>query len=1036
MPTITPAPEPKKFTDEELKKYGIHMASRLNEDDAQGQNKWADIDDDDDDWAPEAITWGDGTKTTLPHLDEPPIPVQDKSSVPNPTKPQMKPKSPAPAASHGSPMSKTGGLAMGRGLVLKPASQDKPALIAKPPVSASPAKSPWATLPPIERASPGLANPTSLPQSQVQDVTNAKPPLHLPKEIAADDFNRSSWRDGSSYTNRELYNSQSGRYEPVSDRRGSFKSESHTKYPSLLQRPHPSDQAVESHVPTHSGRLPQDGSFTRRRGSSSVSTGSGLFPQRMGKSNETGTALGPPTDTMPTNRASFSSYVESPASSSTEPVSSGHPLSNRQISQPRDAKSSPSSTFATPQLGQADSNSIPVQQPGDGIVDEVEYQKKLMRERIELARKRRQEEEAREEAAKKERIQKKLEALGPAPEKRSGKKELSPKADIVKPTQIQQRERRASNDRDGPVAAELSPVSAGSTVPSHADGPVTSSKVHSSTSSLPPASVGSRRPSHGQESRRNDLWGGPGARPDRFPSWGAGGPPSSRNVWGSPDNDRGLGNGTFNPDLGRVTNSSTTPSQGPKGPLPIAPPSNTAMAPSHTQPQAPQIPSISSQSSRYSVPSSDLASKWVTSVAENDQKLSAARLTERVGRERQLLERGLTVEDTQPTIKDTWRPIHVPGDGTRHTISTVDVQSLQPAPWKAPKDAPPKGPAVLEDSTPSVNAGVIGSGAPSQPRPSRFFPAKDARPEMNSGLGISRPPSPTPPPPTMEGHPAYEGDVMRPHVSLPKPQPVVKLPPTMLSSQQTSTRSNSVWSTRTGTKDGQRDQYSHNLPTDGERNWQARFHKLFHGDKLPQNRDIGVDASSKGPFDHLGHQTSATVSLPVMWSCYEEVGHQPLVSKPMAEECFEEQEMGSLPQIRLPHKAPEAAWQPAVAQAKALPKRFLVQASIMEPFQIPSDLQGSLNTINIHFPGMNDAKSVPFPHLMTRGSRMPHTQRTTSRHRGLGGGARGGKKETPTSQDSESSHGRSGRGGRGGYRTRGSDNWTRHHSSQSQTLAK
>ena len=28
------APEPKKFTDEELKKYGIHMASRLDEDDA------------------------------------------------------------------------------------------------------------------------------------------------------------------------------------------------------------------------------------------------------------------------------------------------------------------------------------------------------------------------------------------------------------------------------------------------------------------------------------------------------------------------------------------------------------------------------------------------------------------------------------------------------------------------------------------------------------------------------------------------------------------------------------------------------------------------------------------------------------------------------------------------------------------------------------------------------------------------------------------------------------------------------------------
>ncbi|KAK8920600.1 hypothetical protein VCV18_007903 [Metarhizium anisopliae] len=451
-------PEPKKFTDEELKKYGIHMASRLNEDDAQGPNKWADIDDDDDDWAPEAITWGDGTKTTLPHLDEPQASVHDKIVAPVPSKSQMKPNSPAPTMSSGSAISRPGGLTAGRGLVFKPASQEKPAVTSKPPVSAAPTKSPWATLPPVDRASPGLADPLPLPHNEARDAIIFKPSNHPPKEIAADDFTRSSWREGSSHTNRELFNSQSGRYEPVSDRRGSIKSESHIKYPALLQRPQPSDQSMEPHGLPLTGRVPQETPFTRRRGSSSVSTGSGMFQQKMGKNNDTNMPLVPPVDMMTANRASLSTSVESPVSSN-EPGTSGPHLSKQHASQPGVTTSSPGSAFTTPQLSTAHSDSKPnfLQPSSDDIVDEVEYQKRLMRERVELARKRRQEEEAREEAAKRERIQKKLEALGPAPEKRSGKKELSLKADTTKPTQIQQRERPVSIDKEISPGGEVSP---------------------------------------------------------------------------------------------------------------------------------------------------------------------------------------------------------------------------------------------------------------------------------------------------------------------------------------------------------------------------------------------------------------------------------------------------------------------------------------------------------------------------------------------------------------------------------------------------
>ncbi|KOS20627.1 hypothetical protein ESCO_006824 [Escovopsis weberi] len=149
-------PEPKKFTDEELKKYGIHMASRLNEEDAQGQNKWADIEDDDEDWAPEAITWGDGTKTTLPHSDEPPPPVPAVDSAISKAVAPQDNKQPTPIAILGAAQGaafapKPSGLPSGKGLILKSATQEKPILVAKPPAPPAPAKSPWATLPPVEK---------------------------------------------------------------------------------------------------------------------------------------------------------------------------------------------------------------------------------------------------------------------------------------------------------------------------------------------------------------------------------------------------------------------------------------------------------------------------------------------------------------------------------------------------------------------------------------------------------------------------------------------------------------------------------------------------------------------------------------------------------------------------------------------------------------------------------------------------------------------------------------------------------------------
>lgn len=1037
-----PAPEPKKFTDEELKKYGIHMANRLEEEDAQGQNKWADIDDDDDDWAPEAITWGDGTKTTFPHHEEPPAPLSDNGSVASKGRLPEKPRSPAPPVSVGSPLPKPSGLASGKGLILKSGSQDKPTLVAKPPAPPAPVKSPWATLPPVAKASPG-AEPAQLARGfKDHPLKGMTPP---PKEIAADDFSRSGWREGA-HGNRELYN-PSGRHELGSDRRGSMRMEQHPRqHPSLLQRPQQSEYPEPSGA-FQTSRVSQEPPFGRRRGSSNVSSGSGSFA-RMNKPHEG--SMQPP-EHLNARRTSFAGSVDSPVSPGNLSVSAHGP--------PRQSgwmpRASPRAAFATPHSGPPPEPVAgpppPVQQP---MADELEYQKKLMRERIELARKRRQEEEAREEAERRERIQKKLDALGPAPEKKSDKKESTPKHDEVsQPTQIQQREDNAPSSQ--------------TTEQTQDDKSVTSNKDESPTktshhieSGGPPA----RRVSHSQEAKPADLWGAASAsRQERFSSWAGSAQPVARNVWGSPNNDRGLGNGTFTTDLVRVPTDGSTPAQSGKGPAPIGPPSSSRQS-SQGRPQAPAP--IGSRVSRYAGAAPDLANKWVSSVSENDKKMSAARQSERTDRERQLAERGLTIEDVQPTIKETWRPVHAPGDGTRRAAGSSETQSHRPGTWRgAGEDAvrSPPNRAVAQDSVgagganaaaptqddvpPGANAGIIGvggsnsavlpqggKGTSSQGRPSRFFPMRDAQSENAPPLDTNRSKSPTPPPPTMEGHPAYEGDVMRPHVSLPRPQPIVKLPPSMTSPQLPQARPQFAWANPPPFKDARAPLSPHRAPMNAgeatQETWQNRINSLLNGSRSPPTqKSIVVDASSKSALDHVTQPDSATVSLPGSSPALRSPRIQPaqsnqtaLVSKPMAEECFEEQEMGSLPQIRLPHKAPEAAWQPAPAQPKGLPKRFWVQPAIMEPYYFPAEVVGGGNAMRIQFPGMTEPRIVTVPFSATRGGRGSHT-RSSPRHRGSGHERRGGKRDTSSTRGEHGTS--SGRGGRGSYRSRGADSWTR-----------
>lgn len=407
-------PPPRQFTDEELKQqYGIHLATRLQSDENGKESKWADIDDDEDDWAPETVVWMDGTKSTLNVAESQPVPVADLKTQIKPAegaKPILtalkKPTENGPPKTILKPgMAKE---AQQNGLVIK-TGQEKPTLVAKSPAP-NPAKSPWAPLPPVDKVSPIVINPPQqpmLPQQapqayQSQDARSYESaPAPPPREMAADTFDR-SWREGERPT-QQLFNSQSGRYEPAPEnRRASVKPDSAFRKPSVLQRPSqqsvtsPAEPSAAFQTRSSGGQL--DGpSWSRRRGSS-VSQGSSLpHDRRMSVSR--------PTDLSPAPERRASTVI-------------GHDMSQS----PQSVTSRQGAPPVFPQQSAWQQQMPPPPKPGSEAPSEpsmeeaLKMQKKIMREKTEQARKRRLEEEEREEAAKRERLKAKLAALDHAGE--------------------------------------------------------------------------------------------------------------------------------------------------------------------------------------------------------------------------------------------------------------------------------------------------------------------------------------------------------------------------------------------------------------------------------------------------------------------------------------------------------------------------------------------------------------------------------------------------------------------------------------------
>lgn len=1032
---------PKHLTDEELKQqYGIHMTSRIQEDGGGTEAKWADIDDDEDDWAPDTIEWTDGTKTDLKAEPSQPEPVsraaqattakpmiETKESPPVEQIPAAKetPKyMPKPVTSIGpnptvlrlganaERQARTAGIsAKGFNNEKLPTSSTSPA---------PPAKSPWAPIPPIERAPPVIPPvqaqpPTRAPFPPRENVNDGPSSTSAPKEIAADDFNR-TWRESQPGT-RELYNSRSGRYEPVPEPRksGTHRNEQSFRAPSVLQRPaapgeHAGPAEPSAAFQTHRTSVQDGAHWTRRRTSSNVSGGSGSFGRRM--------SIGRPDAAQrpfETRRGSQVNGMIEPHIHAREhipneahirdisPIRHGHgPWPPRdQTLAPEKVANISAGEGQPPATTPATDGQPGIPQPPQE--DAVAMQERIMKEKRMEARQRRLEQEEKEEAAKRERIRQKLEALGPPPEKSKAKSKESPEVSKVEttttgpaqsppkppvpeptgepkqygmmkvhhPDTVKKLIEKERNHDKTTSAANVRRVSSPNrelkTDAATANGPQASHE--------PPAPLeditGDQRPEG-----ENAQWRAGINVPNTYAPWTGNtklvGPTAPlTNPWKPLSNDKTLGNGIFDQTLGNFPARDLTLRNHlglEQSPLPpSSQPFPTTTRSAQESATISPLPSPEARHASYDALSPigrpgpigppRAHSSWqhdVRTAAWNDFRGVA---TKREAEENERLRHEMNaVRDSQPSLQasfnETWRQVRT-GDqaGQRQVVGISRTTD---------------GNASLANSLSSLEhpVGPL-SFAEAHARPlvnvpirsSRFFPqATEHRKPTYEEVDFFRSPSP-PPPEEVSTHPVYFGDSNRPLVHLPAPKPIVKLPPKVAAPPPTPPTFASM--VASNTRSG---------PPSTATNWQERINTLF-GKKtsVPEKRNaLAISSASKEPLDVQLHIAEVSVSLP--YNGEPQSGDGELTARQVeeAEAMFEDREVGSLPVVRVPTMAPPAAWRaaPAPSQARLRSKVLkAMQVHSVEPFIFgPRDKEASaVNQILIRFPGAVETKTVAVP---------------------------------------------------------------------------
>ncbi|KAL2814062.1 hypothetical protein BDW59DRAFT_24184 [Aspergillus cavernicola] len=1036
---VQQAPQ-KHLTDEELKQqYGIHMTSRIQEDGVGTESKWADIDDDEDDWAPETIEWNDGTKTDLTHAEAIPPTTQptttqttaeSKEEFPlaeqvtttkEPTKPIAKPVTsigPNPT------VLRLGANAERQARTASVSSKgpnDKPSSSSTSP--APPAKSPWAAIPPVEKMSPVLppaqphvqpATRTPFREQKPNDVPSA--PV-APKEIAADDFNR-VWRDTQPGT-RELFNSRSGRYEPVPEtRKGAWRNEQNLRAPSVLQRPPAQGENVGPAEPsaafqTHRTSAQDGVHWTRRRTSSNVSGGSGSYGRRMSigrpdaaqRSFETrrGSQVNgmvdsyihareqPPhemqmRDVSPMRHGIGSSYPRRESVNAPEIVPN-------MVAGPGQSPAPLPASLPAP-LPTADGHPMAPQPPQE---DPVAMQERIMKEKRLEARQRRIEQEEKEEAAKRERIRQKLEALGPPPDKSKAKSKESPelnRAETAASSLVQSPPKPPVPEPTGaPKQYGMMKVhhpdsvkkliererSQEKTIPApntrRASSPGRDPKTDSVTANglqppNEPLELGGDKIADQMIDEQSPQWRGNLNVPNTYSHWTANSKlvntsTALTNPWKPLSNDKTLGNGIFDPSLGNFPTRDLALRNHLVLDQPSIPPSSQPFpATSRSAQESATISPLASPETRHASydalnpisrpgpigPPRAQHSHWQPEARTAAWNEFHAVATKREAEENEKQRSEMNaVREAQPALQvsfnETWRQVRT-GEVVSVSRST-DGNPPIPNPLSSLEHA--VGPLPFAET----HARPLGS-VPI--RSSRFFPqATESRKPAYEEADYFRSPSP-PPPEEVSTHPVYFGDSNRPLVHLPAPKPIVKLPPKVVIPPPPPPTFASMVASN-----------SRSGPASTVTSWQEKINTLF-GKKttVPEKKNaLAVLSASKEPLDVQLHMPAVSVSLPYNGDAQAGEGELTARQVEEAEAMFEDRDLGSLPVVRVPTMAPPAAWRAARVPSQARQRSKVLktmQVHSVEPFSLGYNKGGSAVTrIRVQFPGAAAPRLVTAP---------------------------------------------------------------------------
>lgn len=986
------------------------MTSRIQEDGAvSSEAKWADIDDDEDDWAPETIEWTDGTKVNLtqPHNEPPPAPSHREEPKESPAVEPKIVKEPAklatkPTISIG-PNALVFKVGLGAERQARTASASSKGTNDKVPSSstspAPPSKSPWATLPPVERMSPVNApvqpHQQRMPARYHQRDEGHHGPMSIPpKEIAADDFNR-TWKEPHSDLPRELFNPRSAQYEPVPDtRRGSWRHDQHHRAPAVLQRPndHPSgpaepSAAFQTHRSSHQDGM---GWGNRRRTSSNVSGGSGGFARRM----SAGRFDAPPRY----NDARRGSQMNGLG----DPALTGHDQHHGKDEihppGPNGAARHAVDVGASPVAAPAVVSQVPQvsQEPEE---DPVVLQERIMKEKRLEARRRRIEQEEKEEAAKKERIRQRLAAMGPAPEKKipESRKPAPPQSQHQPhhppqtPSQLPQQPISSISSPPKPPVPEptgepkewgLIKVHHPDTVKKFTDAHdrISENKHFNRRVSSPhqdsqrdsaPASHFKTESTSPVQSKSSDTkldeqhgpqWQGNlvSTSPWSHPSIAATSQ-SVKNPWKpfGPDHTPTLGNGIFDQPLGGFASrehplrqlglDQTTMPGPPKFSAPQEPagslPSPEARHPSfgHLNPIGRPGP-IGPRGAQ----DNSAVEAWHNFAAVNPQK--------EADDNKKFLERLNERRNRPPppvVFEETWTKIEADDKGHRHKkeiqqkiVNNEDeiakaIAKQQSNPFTS-LDTP-------VDGLPMTDIGVRPS-ASVPTRSSRFFPSASEQTKRQVEKDRS---SPSPPPPEeVSSHPVYSGIHDRPNVQLPVPKPIVKLPPKTVrvpvapptfASMVAAPPRNAV------------------APTSTAQSWQDKINCLFGKTTLPEKKNVlAVTSASKEPLPV--HAAQVSVSIPHS-KIVSQTGDGDLAVQQVNEqdEMFEDREPGSLPAVRVPNMAPQNSWSATRPSERSRGKNIRpVQSQSIPPFLVgynDRDNHGNIRAL-VFLPGADEPKVV------------------------------------------------------------------------------